>query len=79
MRVGDISALTGFDVDGSELSVKDKHQLLRKHIESYYADKDGLQIDGDSFQPDAIRVDFLNVTLSGLKLADITSAIDESS
>ncbi len=79
MRVGDISALTGFDVDASQLSVKDKHLLLRKHIENYYADKDALQIDGDSFKPDAIRVEFLNVTLAGLKLADITSAIDESS
>lgn len=79
MRVGDIAALTGFDVDGSQLSVKDKHLLLRKHIENYYADENALQIDGDSFKPDAIRVDFLNVTLTGLKLADITSAIDESS
>ena len=79
MRVDDIAALTGFDVDTSELSIEDKHLLLRKHTENYYADKDGLQIDGDSFQPDAIRVDFLNVTLTGLMLADITSAIDESS
>ena len=79
MRVGDISALTGFDIEGSHVSVEDKHLLLRKHIENYYADENALQIDGDSFKPDAIRVDFLNVTLTGLKLADITSAIDESS
>jgi hypothetical protein len=79
MRVGDIAALTGFNVDASELSVEDKHLLLRKHIQNYYADKKTLQIDGDSYKPDAIRVEFLNVTLASLKLADINSAIEESS
>jgi len=79
MRVGDMAALTGFNVDASELSVKDKYLLLRKHVENYYADRDALQIDGDSFKPDAIRVEFLNITLAGLKLADITAAIEESS
>ena len=79
MRVGDIAALTGFIVDGSQVSVKDKHLLLQKHIENYYADKDTLQIDGDSFKPNAIRVEFLNVTSAGLKLADITTSIEESS
>ena len=48
VRVDDIAALTGFDVDSSEPSVKEKFQLLRKHIENYNADKDWLQIDGDS-------------------------------
>ena len=79
MRVDDIAALTGFIVDGSELSVKEKHLLLRKHIENFYADKAALQIDGVSSSPDAVRVEFLNVTLTGLKLADITTAIEESS
>ena len=79
MRVGDIAALTGFNVDSSQLSVKDKHLLLRKHVENYYVDKDALQIDGESFKPDAIRVEFLNVTLASLKLADITTAVEESS
>jgi len=79
IRVSDMASLTGFKVEGSGLSVKDKHLLLRKHIENYYADKDALQIDGVSFKPDSIRVEFLNVTLAGLKLADITTAIAESS
>lgn len=79
MRVDDIAALTGFNVDGSRLSAKEKHLLLRKHVENYYADKAVLQIDGVSSSPDAVRVEFLNVTLTGLKLADITTAIEESS
>lgn len=79
MRVDDIAALTGFIVDGSKLSVKEKHLLLQKHIENFYADKAALQIDGDSSSPDAVRVEFLNITLTGLKLADITTAIEESS
>jgi hypothetical protein len=79
MRVDDIAALTGFTADGSELSVKEKHLLLQKHIENFYAGKAALQIDGVSSSPDAVRVEFLNVTLTGLKLADITTAIEESS
>jgi hypothetical protein len=79
MRVSDIAALTGFNVDDSSVNVKDKHLLLRRHVENYFADSDALQIDGVSYKPDSVRVDFLNVTLAGLQLADITTAIEESS
>ena len=79
MRVSDIAAFTGFNIDDSEVSVKDKHLRLQEHVMNHYADKNALQIDGVTFKPDSIRVRFLNVTLAGLKLADITTAIEESS
>jgi len=58
---------------------EDKHQLLIKHIKNYYANKETLQIDGDSFKPDSIRVEFLHATLSGLKVIDVTTAVDKYS
>ena len=79
MRVVDIAALTGFKVDDSRGNVKDKHLLLQRHIENYYAESDALKIDGKSTRPDATRVELLNVTLTGLMLADINTAIEESS
>ena len=79
MRVSDIAALTGFKIGESDVSAKDKHRRLQQHVETFYTDKEALQIDGVSYGSDSIRVDFLNVTLAGLKLADITTAIEESS
>jgi len=79
MRFSDIAELTGFNVENFHTSVEDKHQLLQEHIKNYYANKEALQIDGDSFKPDSIRVEFLNATLSGLKVIDITAAADKYS
>jgi len=79
MRFSDIAELTGFNVENFQTSVEDKHQLLQEHIKNYYANKEALQIDGDSFKPDSIRVEFLNATLSGLKVIDITAAADKYS
>jgi hypothetical protein len=79
MRFSDIAELTGFNVDDFEASVEDKHKLLQEHINNYYANKETLQIDGESFKPDSIRVEFLNATLSGLKVIDIASAVDKYS
>ena len=79
MRFSDIAELTGFNVEDFHTSIEDKHQLLQEHIKNYYANKETLQIDGDSFKPDSIRVEFLNATLSGLKVIDIATAVDKYS
>ncbi len=79
MRINDIADMTGFNAKDFLHNVKNKHQWLEEYIKNYYADKDALQIDGDSFKPDSIRVEFLNVTLSGLKVIDIATVQDESS
>ncbi len=79
LRVGDIEEMTGFSGDFSGVSAIDKRKLLQEHVKNYYADKKILQIDGSSFKPDSIRVEFLNVTLSGLKVIDISKVVDESS
>jgi hypothetical protein len=79
LRVSDIAELTGFNAEDFGASVDEKHKLLQEHIKKYYANKEILQIDGDSFKPDSIRVEFLNATLSGLKIIENASAIDESS
>ncbi len=79
MRFSDIAELTGFNVEDFHTSIEDKHQLLQEHIKNYYANKETLQIDGDSFKPDSIRVEFLNATLSGLKVIDVATAVDKYS
>ncbi|MFB3090038.1 MAG: hypothetical protein ACE1ZG_01660 [Gammaproteobacteria bacterium] len=79
MRFSDIAELTGFNVEDFHASVEDKLELLQEHIKNYYANKETLQIDGDSFKPDSIRVEFLNATLSGLKVIDIATAVDKYS
>ena len=79
LRVSDISEITGFDVDKSRLNVADKHQQLQEHIKDYYTGKGSLQIDGQAFKPDSIRVEFLTVSLTGLKVTENVSAVDESS
>jgi hypothetical protein len=79
LRFTDIAELTNFSVGDSQLSVKDKRQLLQEHIKNYYADKATLEIDGVFFKPDSIRVEFLHATLTGLKVIDIETAMDESS
>ncbi len=79
MRFSDIAELTGFNVEDFHASVEDKHELLQEHIKNYYANKETLQIDGDSFKPDSIRVEFLNATLSGLKVIDIATVVDKYS
>ncbi len=79
MRFSDIAELTGFNVEDFHASVEDKHQLLQEHIKNYYANKETLQIDDDSYKPDSIRVEFLNATLSGLKVIDVATAVDKYS
>jgi hypothetical protein len=79
MRVIDIAEMTGFDVEDQQDDLKDRHQRLQKHIKNYYADKQSLQIDGDAFKQDSIRIEFLSATLSGLKVVDDSTTVDESS
>jgi len=79
LRFTDIAELTDFNVDDSGLSIKDKRQLLQEHIKNYYADEDTLEIDGEFFRPDSIRVEFLHATLTGLKVIDIETAMNEAS
>ncbi|RLA14763.1 MAG: hypothetical protein DRQ59_02640 [Gammaproteobacteria bacterium] len=79
LRFTDIAELTEFSVDDSQLNFKDKRQLLQQHVKNYYADKDTLEIDGVFFKPDSIRVEFLHATLTGLKVIDIETAMDEPS
>jgi hypothetical protein len=79
LRFRDIAELTDFNTEYSHVSIEDKYQLLREHIKDYYDDKETLKIDGDLFNPDSIRVEFLNATLSGLKVIDIEKVVDESS
>ena len=79
MRFSDIVEMTGFNAEDPQVSLKDKHQLLQEHIKKYYIDKNALQIDGNPFKPDSIRVEFLSATLFGLKVIDEPAAIDEAS
>ena len=79
LRFADIAELTDFNIEASNTSVEDKYQLLQKHVKNYYADRELLQIDGDAFKPDSIRVEFLHATLSGLKVLENASSVDESS
>lgn len=79
LRLSDIAELTGFSTPGSDVSTESKHQLLQKHVKNYYADRELLQIDGDSFKPDLIRVEFLHATLSGLKVLENAASVDETS
>lgn len=79
MRVSDIIEMTGFVIEDQQVSLKDRHQLLQKHIKNYFADEQSLQIDGDVFKPDSVRVEFLSATLSGLKILDDSTTVDESS
>ena len=78
LRISDISELTGFVVD-SQLGAEDIRLQLQQHIKNYYADNGSLQIDGDLLKPDSIRVEFLTVSLKGLKVIENASAVDESS
>ncbi len=79
MRISDAADMTGFNAEDVQASEKDKFQLLVDYIQHYYADNNALNIDGNSFKPDSIRVEFLKVTLSGLKVIDIAIETDESS
>ncbi|NOR43600.1 MAG: hypothetical protein GQ572_09720 [Gammaproteobacteria bacterium] len=79
MRISDISEMTGFDVDELRLNETDKFQQLQKHIKSYYSNDNTLQIDKHIVQPGSVRVEFLTVTLKGLKVIDNAPAVDESS
>ena len=77
LRLSDIAELMGFN--NESVSADDKYPSLQDHIRSYYADREELQIDGASFKPDSIRVEFLTATLTGLKVIENPEAVDESS
>lgn len=79
LRISDITELAGFNAEGSQLNAEDKRQQLQEHIKKYYADNGSLQIDGDLFKPDTVRVEFLTISLVGLKVIENASAVDESS
>lgn len=79
LRVSDITEMTGFDVDETRLGVEDKFQQLQVYLNNYYTSKGSLDIDGKSFTPDSVRIEFLTISLKGLKVIDNASAVDESS
>lgn len=84
MRVSDIIEMTEFSTEDShadktKLSLKDKHQRLLEHLINYYSDRSVLQIDGVSHKQDTIRIEFLSATLTGLKVIEDSTTIDESS
>ena len=79
LRISDVSELTGFNLDEPQLSAEEKRQQLQTFIKSYYADNGSLQIDGKLFEPDSIRVEFLTISLKGLKVIENSSIVDESS
>ncbi len=78
LRISEIATITGFDVEQRTLSVEQKHKLLQEHIINYYTQNETLQIDGESFKPDSVRVEFLHATLSGLKVLENSTAVDDS-
>ena len=79
LRINDITELTGFNFEGSNAKNEDKYQLLKDFIEFYFTDRALLRIDGDSFKPDSIRVEFLTATLAGLRVVENASMVDEPS
>jgi len=79
LRVSDITEMTGFDADNSQPGTEDKFQQLQAYLDNYYTSKDSLDIDGKSFTPDSVRIEFLTISLKGLKVIDNASAVDESS
>ena len=79
MRIRDITEMTDFNVDDVQENLKEKHQRLEDHIKSFYADKPALNIDGEAFTPDSIRVEFLSATLRGLKVIEDSTTVDEAS
>ncbi len=79
LRVSDIAEMTGFDVDETRLGAEDKFQQLQAHLKNYYNSEGSLHIDGESFRPDSIRVEYVTITLKGLKVVENVSAVDESS
>lgn len=79
LRVSDITEMTEFNVDDSRLSTKDKFQQLQAYLDNYYTSQGSLNIDGKSFTPDSVRIEFLTISLKGLKVIDNASAVDESS
>jgi hypothetical protein len=79
LRVSDIAEMTGFDTDDSQLGTEDKFQQLQAYLDNYYTSRGSLEIDGKSFAPDSVRIEFLTISLKGLKVIDNASAVDESS
>ena len=79
LRVSDITEMTGFDVDDARLGAEDKFQQLQAYLDNYYTSRGSLDIDGKSFMPDSVRIEFLTISLKGLKVIDNASAVDESS
>lgn len=79
LRVSDITEMTAFNVDDSRLSTEDKFQQLQAYLNNYYISQGSLDIDGKSFTPDSVRIEYLTISLKGLKVIDNASAVDESS
>ena len=79
LRVSDITEMTEFEVDETRLSTEDKFQQLQSYLNNYYSSKGSLDIDGKSFTPDSVRVEYLTISLKGLKVIDNATAVDESS
>ena len=79
LRVSDITEMTRFKIDQQKLNVEDKFQQLQAHLKDYYSSEGSLEIDGEAFRPDSVRVEYVTITLKGLKVVENVSAVDESS
>jgi hypothetical protein len=79
LRVSDITEMTGFTIDQQKLDVEDKYQQLQTYLKDYYTREGSLDIDGEIFHPDSVRVEYVTITLKGLKVVENVFAVDESS
>jgi hypothetical protein len=79
LRVSDIAEMTGFNLNRQKLNTEDKFQQLQAHLKDYYTREGSLDIDGEIFHPDSVRVEYVTITLKGLKVVENVLAVDESS
>jgi hypothetical protein len=78
MRINDIEKWSNFNGKNTRTNTDGKQQRLLNHIKKHFADSNELLINGNSVKPDSVRVEFLNVTLSGVKVIDTETSIDAS-
>lgn len=79
LRVSDITEMSGFNINRQNLNTEDKFQQLQTQLNNYYSREGSLEIDGEAFRPDSVRVEYVTISLKGLKVVENVSAVDESS
>ena len=78
IRVRDLQEWTDLGLSGGATTITAAQTQIKDRARAFFATRNPLEVDGTSAKPISIRVEFLNISLTGLQVIEDNEPIDIS-